>query len=100
MSDGCEKRVRRAAVTQEREELREVVPSREALSFGELARGLARGTISRRRALKVVGTTILGGWLLTLFPKPAEARPRCTQGVGCDNECTDTRRTCVCIETA
>jgi hypothetical protein len=39
-----------------------------ANSFDELARGLADGTISRRRALKLVGGAILGAGTLALFP--------------------------------
>ncbi len=49
-------------------------------SFDELARGLARGSLSRRRALKLVGAALLGGVLslagLGADPDVAEARRR------------------------
>ena len=49
----------------------------EDYSFDDLARGLAEGTISRSRALKLVGTAILGGALGFLaLPDEAEARKR------------------------
>jgi hypothetical protein len=42
--------------------------------FDEVAKGLAAGTISRRRALKLTGTALLGGGLLAMFPGVAGAR--------------------------
>ena len=45
------------------EVLRSGDASQEA-SFDELARGLARGTLSRGRVLKILGTLILGGLLV------------------------------------
>jgi hypothetical protein len=36
--------------------------------FDEVAKGLASGTISRRRALKLTGMALLGGGLLAMFP--------------------------------
>lgn len=69
-------------------------------SFDELARGLASGAISRRRALKLFGATILGAALLPLFPGVAEAEPRCPKsGVGCYAICPGSKRSCVCIRT-
>ena len=56
------------------------VPDRDGMteeySFDELARGLASGTLSRRRALKLVGAAFLGG-ALGIFGSAghAEARP-------------------------
>ena len=41
--------------------------------FDEVAKGLAAGTISRRRALKLTGTALLGGGLLAIFPRVAGA---------------------------
>ncbi len=45
----------------------------EEYSFDELAKGLADGTLSRRRALKLVAGALLGGSLLALFPGAAGA---------------------------
>ncbi len=42
-------------------------------SFDELAKGLADGTISRSRALKLAAGALLGGTLLALFPGAASA---------------------------
>ena len=48
--------------------------------FDELTKGLASGTISRGRALKLAGAAILGSTgLLALFPGKARAQG-CTQG--------------------
>ena len=47
--------------------------------FDELTKGLASGTISRGRALKLTGAAILGSaGLLSLFPGVAGAANRCT----------------------
>jgi hypothetical protein len=60
----------------------EEVPNREEdateeHSFDELARGLASGAISRRKALKLGGVALLGGFgLFSVFPDAAEARRR------------------------
>ncbi len=42
--------------------------------FDEAAKGLAAGTISRGRALKLTGTALLGGGLLAMFPGVAGAQ--------------------------
>jgi hypothetical protein len=42
--------------------------------FDEVAKGLAAGTISRGRALKLTGTALLGGGLLAMFPGVAGAQ--------------------------
>ncbi len=42
--------------------------------FDEVAKGLASGTISRRRALKLTGMALLGGGLVALFPGVAGAQ--------------------------
>jgi hypothetical protein len=56
-------------------------------SFDELARGLATGTISRGRALKMMGAAILGGGVLTLLPGVAQGQDVGVEGGGCaDNE--------------
>ncbi len=43
-------------------------------SFDELAKGVADGTVSRGRMLKVAGTALLGGVLSAAFPGVAQAR--------------------------
>jgi hypothetical protein len=48
--------------------------------FDEAAKGLAAGTISRRRALKLTGTALLGGGLLALFAGVAGAQVSVQQG--------------------
>jgi hypothetical protein len=50
-------------------------------SFDELARGLASGSISRRRALKLLGLSI-GGGLLASIPGLAWGQPVPPQGKG------------------
>ena len=88
------------------------VPDRDGMteeySFDAVARGLASGTLSRRRALKLLGAAFLGGALsLVLLPDEAEARrrrrrrgPRCpSSGTGCDERCTNTTKDCACIRT-
>ena len=71
-------------------------------SFDELAKGLADGTISRRRALKLIGTAVLGAGFLGSFAGQAGAiTPRCSNGVGCNNQCTHTGgRDCRCVRIA
>ena len=44
--------------------------------FDELAKGLDEGTITRRRALKLVGAAALGTALMPVLPKQAEALTR------------------------
>ena len=85
-----------------RDENREAHPSREAseveYSFDELARGLASGTISRRKALKLVGAAVLGAGVLTAIPvSPAEAA-ECGTRAGCGRRCRNRRR-CRCVRT-
>jgi hypothetical protein len=56
-----------------REELS--VPQKRIIDgFDEVAKGFASGTISRRRALKLTGTALLGGGLLAMFPGVAGAQ--------------------------
>jgi len=59
----------------------------EEYSFDDLARGLATGTISRGRALKLFGAAILGGGVLTLLPGVAQGQDVGVEGGGCpENE--------------
>ncbi len=56
-----------------REELS--VPQKRIIDgFDEVAKGIASGTISRRRVLKLTGTALLGSGLLAMFPGVAGAQ--------------------------
>jgi hypothetical protein len=69
-------------------------------SFDDLASGLASGTISRRRALKLAGASLLGAAGLLGSANPAQAAPTCPgRGAGCFRECRNTRKLCYCIRT-
>jgi hypothetical protein len=62
-----------------RDEGGEIRPSREDLegsAFDDLAPGLADGTITRARAIKLAGAALLGGALTLLWPGEADARKR------------------------
>jgi hypothetical protein len=78
----------------------------EEFSFDSLPKGLANGTMSRRRTLKLVGAAILGGGVLTLLPGTAmgASGANCpSSGAGCDTACKGDlarRRGCICIRTA
>ena len=54
-------------------------------SFDELASGLASGTLSRGKALKLMGAALLGGTLASLGIREAAAAPRikCTSDADC-----------------
>jgi hypothetical protein len=59
----------------------------EERSFDELAKGLSNGTLSRGKALKLLGATLFSGVLMPLFPEQAQAltntqRRRCTRQGG------------------
>ncbi len=72
----------------------------EQRSFDDLASGLAGGTISRRRALKLAGASLLGASGLAWFASPAEAAPTCPRrGAGCSRLCRNTNKQCFCIRT-
>jgi hypothetical protein len=73
--------------------------------FDEVAKGLAAGTISRRRALKLAGTALLGGGLLAMFPGVVRAQSSTTVGEegvsvaghrnpGCQGEAAINNRRC------
>ena len=62
-------------------------------SFDELARGLASGTISRRRALRLVGGALVGGLLTSILGGVAWAEPPEGRGRPCPKgqpKCGDT----------
>jgi hypothetical protein len=69
-------------------------------SFDDLASGLASGTISRRRALKLTGAALLGAAGLFGAANPAQAAPTCPRrGASCDRRCKNTNKVCFCIRT-
>ena len=72
-------------------------------SFDDLASALASENISRRRALKLAGASLLGAAGLLGSANAAQAIPTCpTSGPpfdSCDRRCTNTRRVCICIKT-
>jgi hypothetical protein len=58
-------------------------------SFDELARGLASGTLSRGKALRLMGAALVGGALASL-PGAAWADDRCSQGqTRCGDRCVN-----------
>lgn len=83
----------------------------EEYSFDNLAKGLAGGTISRGRALKLMAGAILGGGVLTLLPGVAravetDASQGCPNGQRAINDnrcptnsCSGRERGCRCAET-
>jgi hypothetical protein len=80
-------------------------------SFDQLAKGIANGAVTRRRALKVAGASLLGSTFLELIPGVANARkrkkkkcpkpPTCGAGIspGCFQCGTPTKagEVCVCL---
>jgi hypothetical protein len=87
-------------------EAREFSPQEQALgksTFDEVAKGLAQGTITRGRALRLVGaglvSTILGS---IVGPGIAEAAPTCPSGgPGCNARCKHTSgQNCICVKLA
>jgi hypothetical protein len=77
-------------------------------SFDELAKGLSNGTLSRGKALKLLGATLFGSVLMPLFPEQAQAltnteRRRCTMqggtvcssGTRASEVCCPSGETCV-----
>jgi hypothetical protein len=81
---------------------------RRDFTFDELARGVANGTITRRRALKLFGATVVA----SLLPAgAAQAAPRCREegegcrytvqccrGLVCRRRNVDGRRRRICVE--
>jgi hypothetical protein len=71
--------------------------------FDNLAKGLDDGTISRRRALKLVGAAAFGAALMPLFPRQADARvsakKRCKRKGGLWLSATDPASPCRCATT-
>ena len=51
--------------------------------FDDLAKGLENGTVSRGRALKLVGGALVGAVVTSLFPREADARRRCNARCRC-----------------
>jgi hypothetical protein len=69
--------------------------------FDELASGLSGESISRRRALRLAGASLVSALGLAGFASPAEAAPTCPRhGAGCATPCKSTRKFCFCIRIA
>jgi hypothetical protein len=65
--------------------------------FDELASGLASGNISRGKALRLMGTALVGG-VLASFPAMAGAAPKCPgclSPCGCRRDIVNHVRVCV-----
>ena len=58
-------------------------------SVDELAKGLASGTLSRRRALKMLGATLFGGVLASIPGVALAAKPQTSPGPRCSPECPE-----------
>jgi hypothetical protein len=63
-------------------------------SFDDLARGLANGSVSRRRALRVMGAALVGGALASIpgiaRAKPKPAGRKCSHNHQCESgQCVD-----------
>jgi hypothetical protein len=63
--------------------------------FDELAKGLATGTVSRRKALRMFGAALVGGTLASIPGMAWAARPTCPSGVRCRGKCCEVGATCV-----
>jgi hypothetical protein len=64
-------------------------------SFDELAKGLATGTVSRGKALRMFGAALVGGTLASIPGLAWAARPVCPSGVRCRGQCCPEGATCV-----
>src|SRR5215207_1814453 len=63
-----------------------------ATSFDELAKGLANGTLSRGKAIRLVGGALLGAALASV-PGVAWADDRCSEGqTRCGDRCVNLQR--------
>jgi hypothetical protein len=64
-------------------------------SFDDLAKGLAHGKLTRRKALRMLGATLLGGVLASVPSVAWAAKPSCPSGKKCGkNCCPDTSFVC------
>ena len=70
-------------------------------SFDDLASALASENISRGRALKLAGASLLGAAGLLGTATAAQAVPTCPRNgppiSSCDRRCKNTRKVCICI---
>ena len=63
-------------------------------SFDDLARGLASGTLSRGKALRLMGAALVGGALASV-PGIASAKPHKPEGAKCKHNFQCESRQCV-----
>ena len=67
----------------------------DASSFDDLAKGLATGTLSRGRALRMLGAALMGGALASIPGVAWAAKPGgCASGVTCKGKCCPVGATC------
>ena len=64
-------------------------------TFDELAKGLATGTVSRRKALRMFGAALVGGTLASIPGFAWAAKPVCPSGVKCKGQCCAEGEICV-----
>jgi hypothetical protein len=93
-------------VSSEDDGVRKFSPQEQAVgtsTFDEVAKGLAQGTITRGRALRLVGAGLISTILGSIVGSGiAEAAPRCPSGgPGCNAQCRHTGGgTCYCVKLA
>lgn len=63
-------------------------------SFDALAKGLANGTVSRGKALRLMGAALAGGALASIPGVAWAAKPSCPSGVTCKGQCCPVGATC------
>ena len=63
-------------------------------SFDALAKGLANGTVSRGKALRLMGAALVGGALASIPGMAWAAKPSCPSGVTCKGQCCPVGATC------
>jgi len=72
----------------------ENIPTMVEHSVDELAKGLATGTVSRGKALRMLGATLVGGMLASIPGAAWAAKPGCASGVTCKGKCCAVGATC------
>jgi hypothetical protein len=77
-------------------ELHTSLDATDASSFDDLAKGLASGTLSRRKALRMMGAAMVGGALASIPGVAWAAKPGgCASGVTCKGKCCAVGASCV-----
>jgi hypothetical protein len=63
-------------------------------SFDELAKSLANGSVSRRKALRLMGSALVGSVLASIPGVAWAAKPSCPSGVRCKGQCCGPGEVC------